>query len=233
MSRSGCTKLGHGLLLAAGLALGVGLNVQSAAAGTVTFNLDTEFSGGADPAGPAPWLVAVFTDLALNTIQFSLSASGLTGDEFVGSGGFHFNVDPFIDPITASFVSGQDGTFDFGEDEFHADGDGFFDALLAFGASGDDRLTAGETSVWELEGVGLSTANILALSLGAGNSPNGLYVAAHVQGIDLAPGSGWITGNPPPIPIPAALPLFGLGLAGLAGLNWLRRRPQKTGESLV
>ena len=68
--------------------------VAPANANTITFELDSVF-GGATPHGSLPWVTAIFTDKGPNAVRLTLAASGLSGHEFLGKGGFLFNLDPF------------------------------------------------------------------------------------------------------------------------------------------
>jgi hypothetical protein len=220
-------------LLAMLLVLGLS---ASASAATVTFELGVEFSGADSPEGPAPWLVATFEDFAENQVKLTLDAGvystsvdpyGLTGTEYVTE--WYFNIDPpagfsgisgltFLeDSIVegmAYLYSGQNGAY-------QADGDGYFNLLFKFQtAAGDGRFGAGDAISMILTGEGLEAESFLALSTPAGNSPDGLYTAAKIQGIGSDEnGSGWIT-----VPVPPAALLLGSGLLGLLAM---RRRMKK------
>jgi hypothetical protein len=100
-------------------------------------NLDTEFSGGADPQGATPWLVAVFEDQGGGVIRLTMNTSGLVGTEYVSE--WSFNLDPMLDPTLLAFsaidISDVPGfsaatDIDTGVDAFKADGDGSFDILI-------------------------------------------------------------------------------------------------------
>jgi len=184
--------------------------------------LDREFSGAFEPEGSSPWLTASFTDVMADTVRLTLEATNLTDAEFVGV--WSFNVEG---GATGLSLSGSDDTqitptsIEYGSDDFKADGDGFFDLRFTWG---NGQFTAGESAWFEFTQSGLTSDDFNLLSLGSGNSPDGLVTAAHVQGIGTDDAnSGWITGETTTeeVPLPAALVLAVVGLGG-AGL--IRRR---------
>lgn len=217
--------------IAAGAAMLVAL---PAAAGTLTFDFNIEFSGGTPPAGTAPWISATFDDSfgGPNTVRLTMSTANLVGQEFVGS--WYFNFDPALDPTLLSIV-GVDTTavgattIGLGTDAFKADGDGKYDILFDFppppGAFAG-KFTAGETVVYDITYV----SPIDVSSFDFDSAPDGGHgpfrSAAHVQGIGPdGEDSGWVApGNGRQIPEPAALLILG---AGLLGLGMLRRRTQR------
>lgn len=58
------------------------------------YELNLEYSGGTNPAGSRPWLVATFENDAIvpGQVNLKLEARGLTGNEFVSN--WYFNIDP-------------------------------------------------------------------------------------------------------------------------------------------
>lgn len=221
----------------AALALSVAVAAGPAAADILTFELDTEFSGGSEPAGTAPWVTVTFNDFGgSGLVRLTIETSGLSGSEFLT--GFYFNFDPDFDPFLLG--TQNEDTSDTSQTDFtkstnccKADGDGWFDFQFDFA---NNDFTAGETWSIELVLTDLTVDFFNFLSYGAGNSPSGLYVAAKIQGIgENGQDSGWITGdgngNGTKVSEPGTLWLFGIGLVGL-GLV-MRRRPPPASPRLA
>lgn len=192
-------------------------------AAALTFDFVQEFSGGQAPGGTSPWLTAEFNDATATAgdVRLTISASGLaTGENVLQT---YFNLDPLLDPNNLSFTyigaSSTGPSFtgsSTGADSLKADGDGKYDFLFDFpSGSGFD---AGESVVIDIS----STETINAFSFNFLSAPAGghgpFLAAAHIQNTTGAGtgGSGWIA--PAPIPVPAAIWLFGSGLIGLAGV---------------
>lgn len=188
-----------------------------ASATTFTVDLETEFSGGADPAGGAPWITLTFDDSVggANTVQLTISNVGITAAEFVS--GIYVNFDSALDPdlltITAVDVTASTPAVSTGVDAFKADGDGFFDILFNFPPPPGQqaaKFTAGESVVFDLSYITPINANSFDFESAMGGGNGSFTAAAHVQGI--AGGlSGWI-GNVPE-PGSFALLVAALGLA--------------------
>ena len=243
------------LAIAAATAGLVALLPMSQASAELVYELNTEFSGAADPAGTGTWVEATFYDstdgvldpiygdvLDTNEVLLTIDTSGLEGTEFVSVALFNVTGHDLtmldIELDTPSDAPSGTGTFandaDTSQSGFKADGDGYFDLRLDFD---NTDFTDNETVSFLItsgDGV-LTTEQFLALSIGSGNSPEGLYAAAHVQSIaptDCNDGrtnelctSGWITDPPvPAVPIPGAAWLFGSALLGLIGFSRIRRR---------
>jgi hypothetical protein len=215
---------------ALGIVLLLGVGAQAA---TLTLGLDTEFSGGQEPAGTAPWITAVFDDATgdPSSVLLTMSATGLVG----GKNGelmalMHFNLDPVLDPTLLSFVvvdAGSVGTtvVNTGVDGFKADGDGLYDIQFDFPpppGTPAGRFTEGKSMIYEIF---YSGGIIDASSFDFLSTPDGgagvFLAAAHVQNTTGAGtgGSGWIG----VVPEPATGVLLGLGLLGLASV----RRPRQ------
>lgn len=199
-----------------------------ASADTLVFDLTREFSGATPPSGSGPWLRATFTDTGSDTVSLTLE-NLLSNNEFVSR--WYFNVDPALLPgdpdnlnwldVTYDGSSGPEASVFKEENSFKADGDGYFDLSFEWTNSGSGRFGAGSSDVvYTLSGAGLTAMSFNFLSLGAGNSPDGLLSAAHIQGIGKnGEDSGWITTVIIPLPSAASL-----GLLGLCGIGMNRRR---------
>ncbi|MFO0832998.1 MAG: hypothetical protein U0637_14295 [Phycisphaerales bacterium] len=218
--------------MASGALVALAIAATSQAA-SVQFTLTNEFSGGTSPTGPAPWGTATFNDTASNTVELTLTRStGLSSGEFIRV--WLFNLNPSMNPtgMTIAQNSGPVSTNSTraGSDTdsaFRGDGGSYFDFKFEWPTSNSADRFDGDwvSAVYTLTMSGLDASDFLDLGVGAGNSPNGLYTAAHIQGIPPQGGSGWVTGGPGPlVPLPPAAwtGMAGLGLVGLAG--WKRRR---------
>jgi hypothetical protein len=208
------------------LACVMALPSQSALATLITIGATTEFSGGSPPAATPspPWLTAQFDDHNTpGSVTLNLTASNLTGGEFVG--GWYLNLDTALDPDDlifstptkiGSFIT---PTISTEIDGCKADGDGYYDILIAFSESGGlaDRFTAGDSISYTITGIaGLTADSFNFLSKPGGGK--GIYaMAGHVQNTPGG-GSGWVTGPAmiTTVPEPSALVMLGLGLAAIA-----------------
>ncbi|HLE55867.1 MAG TPA: PEP-CTERM sorting domain-containing protein [Rhodothermia bacterium] len=204
--------------------------VPAASAAVISFDLDIEFSGATPPAGTAPWLRISFDDFGgSGSVQVTMEAIGLTGDEFVS--GWYFNFDPTLNaaahlptPVANPNV-GWD-SISAGNNAFKADGDGFYDFLVSFAdAPVSDRFQGGESLVLNITGVGLTASSFDYLSAPAGGH-GPFHTAAHVQGIGTGGQlSGWIANSvgSRDVPEPTTLTLVLLGLA--FGAARMRKKP--------
>jgi hypothetical protein len=174
------------------LSLAVGL---SASGSTVGYNFG-EVSGGTAPAGSPPWIQAVFSDSGSpNTVNLTLSAGNLSGNDFVTC--WYFNVNPALNLSTMTLTaSGSAGSFtgpsvQTGANAFKAGPDGKFDLLFQFASTGDNstRFTSGDSLTFTITGIGGLTADDFnALSTCTGGSA-AYASAAHIESTD---GDGWI-----------------------------------------
>ena len=176
----------------------IGFCVPKGAATSIQFDFNHEFSSGTPPAGTAPWLRAIFTDVGVDTVSLKISAVNLSPTEFVS--GWYFNLDPLMNannlvfggPAVNSGAVTSPG-IQTGKDKFKADGDGKYDILFSFATSGGatERFTAGDSITFTLSGIlGLTADDFNFLSAPAGG--HGPFIsAAHVQGIGGGL-SGWV-----------------------------------------
>ena len=208
----------------------------AAQAANVTFYLTTEFSSsGAIPSGPSPFGSASFDDAGANTVTLTLTRSTtIAVGEFFSK--WFINLNPTMTPGSLSIVQGSGPvstnslrTGSDTESGFRGDGGSYFDVKFDWPTSSSSADRFDETwvsAVYTLSMAGLDATDFNDLGVGGGNSPNGLYHAVHVQGING--NSAWMTGGPggpgPLVPLPPAAwaGMAGLGLVGLAG--WKRRR---------
>ena len=206
------------------ITLGLGIAFGHAQASTVSFGYNLEFSGGQAPAGSGPWMTALFDDHNTpGSVTLTLSSSGMSGSEKISD--VFFNLDPSLTPgsLTLSHFSGATATsITQGVDCCKADGDGFYDIQLGFATNGTG-FQSGQTVVYDITGIsGLTASSFDFLSTPAGGH-GPFLTAAHVlntTGVGSG-GSGWIAPNP--VPLPAAVWLFGSGLLGLAGIARKRK----------
>lgn len=216
----------------AALTMAASIAVGDARAATTSFDFNAEFSGGTAPQGAdLPWVTALFDDHGMpGSVTLDISAAGLTGTEHIA--GLYFNLDPALDPGSLSFTydgamsTGEPATELAGVDAFKADGDGYYDIFLQFPPPpGNASFGAGETVRYAITGIPALTAqSFYFLSTSAGGQ-GPFYAAAHIQGVACSglsgcQGSGWIA----PVPVPAAMWLFGPAILGLAARRQ-RRHP--------
>lgn len=219
-------------------AAGMGLFTTPALAGTVTFDLNVVFSGGAGvPAGSGPWARATLTDTAggVKLLMQNLvdpSASGthkITGWYFnftnIGLGNLTFT-------HTGGVVADGPGVnpdIETGSNAFQADGDGLYDILFNFPSSGN-LLSAGTFSEYLISwDSGTLTAQMFAaLSAPGGNSGGPFFTALHM--LDMTNGgSNWLGSEGAIVPLPSG---GAMALAGLLATGAQRRRRNEPSRNL-
>lgn len=202
----------------------------TAARASVVYDFNTEFSGGTPPSGPAPWIIATFSDTSKpGQVQLTVTTGGLLSSAKVSA--LYFNLDPGLNPNDLSFQSlnGAAGTVSYsslqlGENGFMADGDGKYDMLLSYPTSGK-TFSGGDTSSFDITYSGSGTfdaASFLFLSQPAGGH-GPFYAAAHVLNDDGKNGSGWVA-PVSTVPLPPSLPLLAAGLFGFVALTFDKSR---------
>ena len=220
--------------------VGVILTATSIPANALTFGLDVEYSEGTEPqaAQPPPWLTATFEDIedpVEDIVQLTMTASNLTGSEFVSEWYFNWNFniadlipediveypDPviYLPPPTSD---GPEATFIlFDNDDLSAGPASGFDIFFNFPTSNAaNRFGTGEKVVYRFIGTGIS-----ASAFNSKNTEGDYYSAAHVQAINdtIYPDddSGWIgaTSSTAAIPEPGTFLLLVAGLASLLGIR--------------
>lgn len=205
-----------------GCALATLALAAAAPAAVVSFDAWGLVSGPMPPAGSGPWATATFNDEVIpGTVQLTLSASGLTGTEFISEWCFNLEPDALADNPSLSIVAqsaaavgGGDNIDIFvGSDEYSGDGAGKFDVQLLFPTDqGVNRFTDNETVVLNISGVsGLTADSFDAVS------DKGFPTAVHVQSIGEGT-SAWVS---TPEPATAGLLL----LAAVLMIPRHRRQP--------
>jgi len=219
--------------------------LSSLQANTATFQLGNCFSCPVStPGGTTPWLTANLTDASSGGVDLTMKADQLLAGEFVGSGGWFFNLNPSLNPSSLTFTStgGQAATaINTGVNAFKADGTGgYFDIKFMFADSGANRLENSDPfSIYHISGASVNDFLYTNVNISSGRTPvttPGIYYsAAHVQGVNNGLTSTWIAADsitspaPPPaagVPEPSTYSL--LGIAGGVLLSLKYRRSAKS-----
>jgi hypothetical protein len=209
------------------------------------FNNVFDTMGGPPPAGSAPWVDSIFTDVKPGQVLLTITNVNLTSGEFIDdhNGGMYFNLIPTLNVsnLVFSLVSSTDpvagenygwfvetseaqlgnGSGNNGGYGFKADGNGgFSDINLEFAThsfSTDGSITFLITNI-----PGLDAADFEATATGG----DAEYAAVHVQGLGSGQSNScWVNPTritPVPEPTSSAIALIGSGLWGAAHV--LRRR---------
>jgi hypothetical protein len=198
---------------------------STATAVSISFDLNFEFSGATEPAGPSPWVRVTFDDATgdPNSVQLTIDALGLTPDspgESLES--LYLNFDPLLDPTDLTFVpidviASTPTAINLSIDTFQADGDGLFDIDIEFPpptGQGPERFTAGEVVIFEI--IHISPIDALSFDFESvmGGGSGSYSAAAHILSIGpTGADSGWIG----PVQVPEATTGVMLGLGLLLG----------------
>jgi len=187
---------------------------------SVTYNFDQTLIGN-PPAGPTPWLTAVFSDVSPGTVDLTLSAPGLTGSEMVNQ--WFFNLNPALNASALNFAqTGATGSFaspgvGVGTDSFKAPYDGKYDIMFSFSSAVGSQFSQGDSLSFSITGIAGLTASDFVYQNTASSGHGQLYAAANIQTI----GQAVIVDTPPQTPgVPdggATVLLLGLTLLTLEG----------------
>lgn len=211
-----------------GLCVGLALCLAAlpAQAATVTYQLNYIFSPQPGTVSPQPLATVTLNDGAPTDtfVDFTITNLAGAGTRF-DSLYFNFSHGSFNpNQLTFSNISAAAGTYSTllaatttsTSPSLRADGDGFYDGRFEY--TGPNFLANGQTLSFRLSlaGENLNVTNFNFLSLpGPGIGPGSFTLASHVQNM---PGgaSVWV-GTPAPVPVPAAIWLFGSGVVALLG----------------
>lgn len=204
------------------------LPVQAA---TVTFNLSQVFSDGAvAPDGPAPYATVTLDDGGgSGSVVMTLSISGDVGAADLTE--LYLNFDPNLTLGNLNFAYDGSSTgpaainspIDVGTNAFQSDGDGKFDIFFNFPTSAPN-VSAGDTVIYNITSSDAITANSFNFLSDMGGGEGTYLAASKWQSTGPAPfnDSAWVGASP--VPVPAAVWLFGSGLIGLVAVA--RRKKQ-------
>jgi len=198
---------------------------------SLSFDPARTFSGTA----PDGSLTANFTDVS-GGVQLVITSYLAAGENLDPGKALYFNFNPQKYSILPSLSFTLTGNTNFnqsasvlkGADSFKADGDGLYDINFTY-TPGTKAFGAGESQTYFITTrAGVISASDFTNYLSATGGGNGTWAAAvHVQNTPSGQGgSAWV-GAVNPVPVPAAVWLFG---SGAAALSFLKQRMVQRGE---
>lgn len=224
-------KARFGIFVVMLLLMPLAFSLSKAHADTITFNMNTVYSGGT-PSGSAPWATATISDTGTNTVTLTMD-NLLSSPQFISD--WYFNLDPAeVGSVTGSDFNYKSGfaanSTQVGEDGFKADGGGYYDIDINWLTSQGNRFVGGDKAVYTITASGLDAQDFLYLSTQSGGHGTH-YSAIHVQGIPPCGDSAWVGSDKANVPEPGTMALFGMGLALAGALSFVRRKRVKNCKS--
>jgi hypothetical protein len=194
-----------------------------ARAAVLTIPFGQEYTSGAVPSGPGPWVTATFDDHGSSGSVTLTISSALSGSmEFISR--VLFNFDPALNPAALSFSAPTkvgvfaDPAISAGANAFSAGGGSNFDLLVQFDNSPPvNRFNGSDSVSFTITGVAGLTAGSFNFSSTAAGGTGPLPASAHIQGVGQS--SAWVS----VVPEPASASVLLLSLTGL-----LARRPRRS-----
>jgi hypothetical protein len=187
-------------------------------ANSFTYQLDVNYEGD-PPGGAGPWLTATFADTGVGEVKLTLQANALAAGAYVASCYFNTNYGSFIQPLFLGLESSGPSAA-ISSDDFNVGGASGFDLQFQFPGS-VDYFDSSDVVNYSLFGTSLSAASF---NLKNDNSNGDYYAAAMLKFKTSNEAASWIgaTSSIAPVPEPATMLLFGMGLSGFG--FWIRRR---------
>jgi hypothetical protein len=202
----------------------------SARAGTLTFNLEYEFSGSG-AGNLSPGLKITLDDGGgTGSVTLTIDATGMTPSS-IKIDGVYLNVSGNnLGGMSFAHTSGPSATVSIGPaDNYKADGDGHFDILLDFPNGGAAAFTPGEISKYTITRTGLTANSFNDISVNGPVGNTGYRAAAHILGLGpTGNDSGWYTETPTnglAVPEPSTVVLALVGGLAVLGVRMRRRSP--------
>jgi hypothetical protein len=153
------------------------------------------------------------------TVEVVSSAFSVSGDNF-GMQSFAFNYDINLsdDPTTSNIIDIDPATWSITQDANAGGGFGKFE--FEFMGTGSDR-----TEIFTFSVTGIDDDTVYSYAIGSTLNPSsGEFFSARIAGFDMTNGvESAVFAGSTPVPVPAAVWLFGSGLLGLVGIARRRR----------